>query len=697
MRGGGFGRGFKMEEEKLTGTQDIRLFKRLLKYIKKSYWRIIAFVFVLLMITSVFDISLPYLTKIAIDDHIVPPYRILNFKNYPELKQEFLEKFKGEKIEVEPDRYIVKKRDISSYELKLYEKRGILEKGLYIEVFENKEGIDVIQAKNRNFVKYENLSKFSPLMIFKIRKKDINSIKNIALIYLGILLLLGIFTYLHMVLLQYVGQKLMIDVRMGLFSHILKLPMTFFDKNPVGRLVTRVTNDIAALNEFFTSVLVYLFKDILLIIGITAIMLKMNVRITLIILALSPFIAIATTIFRKKVREAYREVRRKLAYINAFIQESLSSIGIIQAYNQEKNNYKKFDGINYELFRANMRQLMVFAIFRPIIDFIRAFAIALLIFFGGWTIMTGAFTLGALAAFLSYVEMLFRPIMDISEKYNIFQSAMAATERIVILLDEKEEDKGNGKTGERKGEIIFDDVWMKYDEGDWVLKGISFRADPGERIAIVGPTGSGKTSLISSLLKFYPVQKGRIIIDGVDIKEWDTHDLRKRMALVLQDVFIFSGNFVDNISLRDDKPSIERIKRSTRRVYAHEFIESRNNSYFEEITERGKNLSQGERQLLSFARALYFDPEILILDEPTSSVDSYTEHLIQKGIKELLKDRTSLIIAHRLSTIKDCDKIIVIHNGKIVETGTHEELINKKGLYAKLWELQIKEKELVFG
>ncbi len=697
MRGGRFGRGFKMEEERLTGTQDIGLFKKLLKYIKKPYWKIITIVFVLSMITSVFDIFLPYLTKIAIDDHIVPPYRILNFKNYPELEQEFLEKFKGEKIKIEPERYIVKKRDISSYELKLYEKRGILEKGLYVEIFEIKEDIGIIQAENRNFVKYENLSKFSPLKILKIRKKDIESIKNIALIYLAILLLLGILTYLHMVLLQYVGQKLMIDIRMGLFSHVLKLPMNFFDKNPVGRLVTRVTNDISALNEFFTSVLVYLFKDILLIIGITAIMFKMNVRITLIILALSPFIAIATTIFRKKVREAYREVRRKLAFINSFIQESLSSISIIQSYNQEKNNYRKFDDINDQLFKANMRQLIVFATFSPIIDFIRAFAIALLVFFSGWNIMTGAFTLGALAAFLSYVEMLFRPIMDLSEKYNIFQSAMAATERIVILLDEKQEHRGDGKIGKRKGEIIFDDLWMKYDEGEWILKGISFKVNPGERVAIVGPTGSGKTSLISSLLKFYPVQKGRIIVDGVDIKEWNTYELRKRIALVLQDVFIFSGNFADNISLRDDKPSIERIKKSTRRVYAHEFIESKNNSYFEEIAERGKNLSQGEKQLLSFARALYFDPEILILDEPTSSVDSYTEHLIQKGIKELLKDRTSLIIAHRLSTIRNCDKIIVIHNGKIVETGTHEELIDKKGLYAKLWELQIKEKELVFG
>lgn len=694
---GGFGRGDRLEEERITGTQDIRLFKRFLKYIKKSYWRIIFFVLILLMITSLFDIFLPYLTKIAIDEHIVPPYRILNFKNQPEVEKEFLREFKKEKIEIERGRYLVKKGDISSYELKLYEKKGVLEKDLYLEVSEIREDVKIIKANGRYFVKYEDIKNFSPLKILKIRKRDIDSIKNIALIYLLVLLLSGIFTYLNMVFLQYVGQKLMIDIRMDVFSHLLRLPMVFFDRNPVGRLVTRVTNDIGALNEFFTSVLVYIFKDILLIIGLLVIMFKMNAGVTLIIIALTPFIIIATTIFREKVREAYREVRRKLAHINAFVQESLSSINIIQAYNQEKKNYERFDKINEELFRANMRELIVFAIFRPIIDFIRSFAIAILIFFGGWSIMRGSFTLGALAAFLSYVEMLFRPIMDLSEKYNIFQSAMAAGERIVLLLDEKEEDKGKGKTGKRKGEIIFEDVWMRYDEGEWVLKGISFRVNPGERVAIVGPTGAGKTSLISCLLKFYPIQRGSIIIDGVDIREWDTYELRKRMALVLQDVFIFSGNFIDNITLRDEKPSIERVKESARRVYAHEFIESKNNGYFEEIVERGKNLSQGQRQLLSFARAIYFEPEILILDEPTSSVDSYTEHLIQKGIKELLRGRTSLIIAHRLSTIRDCDKIVVIHDGKIIEMGKHEELLARKGLYAKLWELQVKEKELFFG
>ncbi len=686
-----------LEEERLKGTQDIRIFKRLLKYVKKNYLRIIFLVFILLIFTTIFDLTLPYLTKFAIDEHIVPPYRILNFEENKELEEKFLKEFKGKKLKIEENKYIVKKRELSSYEIRFYEKKNILEKGLYIEVYEVKENVNLIKAEGKIFARYEDIIKFPPSKILKIRGKDIDGIKKIAILYLLIIFFLGIFTYSHMILLEYVGQKIAIDIRMDLFSHILKLPMSFFDKNPVGRLVTRVTNDVATLNEFFTGVLVYFFKDAILIIGISIIMIKMNFQIALIILALSPFIAIASEVFRKRVRDAYREVRRKVAHLNAYTNETLSAISLIQAYNQEEESYKKFDRINVDLFKANMKQLFVFAVFRPIIDFIRALAIALLILSGGIFIMKGGFTLGSLAAFLYYIEMFFRPIADLSEKYNILQSAMAGAERIVNLLDEKEEDKGNGKFSKRKGEIVFEDVWLKYDEGEWVLKGVSFKVNPNEKVAIVGPTGAGKTSLISAILKFYPIQKGRILIDGIDIREWDTYKLRKRMALVLQDVFIFSGNFIENITLREENVDIEKVKESAKRVYLNEFIERRERNYFEEISEKGKNLSQGERQLLSFARALYFEPEILILDEPTSSVDSYTEYLIQRGIKELLKDKTSLIIAHRLSTIKDCDKIIVLHKGKIVETGKHEELLEKKGLYAKLWELQIKEKEIIFG
>ena len=674
-----------IEEEKLKGTQDIRIFKKLLKYVKKPYLKIIFIVFILLIFTTIFDLTLPYLTKTAIDEYIVPPYAVLNFKENFDLEKKFLKEFKGEKIKIEEGKYIVKKRNLSSYELKFYEKKGILEKGLYIKTEEG------------NFIKYEDIKNLPPSKILKIRGKDINGIKKIAIIYLLILFFLGIFTYLHMVLLEYTGQKIAIDIRMDLFSHILRLPISFFDKNPTGRLTTRVTNDVGTLNEFFTSVLIYFFKDAILIIGISIIILKMNFQIGISILLLTPFIAIATEIFRRKVRDAYREVRRKLATLNAYTSETLSGLSIIQIYNQEENSFKKFKNINEGLFKANMRQLFVFAIFRPIIDFIRAFAIAILIFLGGWGIIKGSFTLGSLAAFLYYLEMLFRPIIDLSEKYNILQSAMAGAERISLILDEKEEDKGKKEILQRKGEIVFEDVWLKYDEGDWVLKGVSFKVSPYEKVAIVGPTGAGKTTLISAILKFYPIQKGRILVDGLDIREWDTYKLRKRIALVLQDVFIFSGNFIENITLREENPPIEKVKESARKVYLDEFIEKRKNNYFEEITERGKNLSQGERQLLSFARALYFEPAILILDEPTSSVDSYTENLIQKGIKELLKNSTSLIIAHRLSTIKDCDKIIVLHKGKIVEMGKHEELLEKKGLYSKLWELQVKEKELIFG
>jgi len=409
-----------------------------------------------------------------------------------------------------------------------------------------------------------------------------------------------------------------------------------------------------------------------------------------VVTALFPLIVLAAWQFRNRVRAAYREVRKQIARLNAYLQESISGMRIVQLFVQELKANERFSEINEAKYVAQMRQMITFAVFRPLMSFLSSFAIALVIWYGGFNVLRGSLSLGALTAFIQYARMLFEPILNLSEGYNVLQAAMASSERIFRLLDEPEEDAGGGRAlASARGRIEFQDVWFAYNEEEWVLKGVSFVAEPGKHVAIVGPTGSGKTTIIRILLRMYPIQRGRILLDGVPIEELDLAYLRSRMAVVLQDVFLFSGDIMDNIKLRSDIPEEKAIESA--RFVSADFVEALPDGYHTEVKERGVTLSVGERQLLSFARAIAFDPTVLVLDEATASIDSHTEALIQRSLRKIMDGRTSIVIAHRLSTIREADRIIVLHKGELVESGTHHELLAQDGLYAALHSLQFAE------
>jgi len=517
-----------------------------------------------------------------------------------------------------------------------------------------------------------------------VNTKDFNVLFKYTFYYFLLIFISSVSTYFFILLVTYAGQRAMMDMRESLMKKILSLKIVYFDKNPVGRIVTRLTNDVQALNEFFSSVLVYLLKDILLLIGIFFLMFRMNKLLTFSILILTPSLLYISNVFRTSVRKAYRNIRKHLAEVNAFVQESFSGIRVINVFKKENFFKDKFGVINNNLLKANLSQVRNFAIFRPLVDFHEFLAIALVILLSGPQVVKGNLTIGALVAFLSYIRMAFRPIMDLSEKYNIFQSAMAALERIDGVFKEESEKKVGVIPKKIEGDIVFDNVWLYYNKDEWVLKGISFEVKKGEKIALVGPTGSGKTSIINLLLGFYPFQKGKILIDGIDIRELNLDYLRRNIGIVMQENFIFNDTFLNNIKLYDNIPD-EKV------------IEAINKSFLNEIANRlpeglntrinSDSLSVGEKQLIAIARVFAYDKKIVILDEATSHIDSYTEYLLHKAINELFKGRTSIIIAHRLSTIRDCDKIIVIYKGKIIEMGTHEELLSKDGFYSKLWKI----------
>ncbi len=514
---------------------------------------------------------------------------------------------------------------------------------------------------------------------------------RLTLLYLGILVAAFVLGYIQFYTMQVIGQSVMYDIRMQVFRHLQRLHLQFFDKNPVGRLVTRVTNDVNVLNELFSSGVVAVFGDILTLVGIIIAMLYYNWQLALITFAVLPFLVLATAIFRKKVREVYRQVRIRLARLNAFLQEHITGMSVVQLFNREKTTFFRFDEINDKLKQSHFRSVYLYAVFFPAVEFIETIAIALLIYFGGLRINVDILTFGELVAFIQLVERFFRPLRDLSEKYNILQSSMASSERIFKLLDKQPEIGAPDhprEIREFKGRIEFENVWFAYNEDDHVLKNVSFTVNPGEKIAVVGYTGAGKTSLISLLLRFYDYQKGDIRIDGVSLKDMNPEYVRRYMALVLQEVFIFSGNIAENINLHNPDIPSDRIARAARQGGIADFIERQPARYETRVMERGATLSTGQKQLLSFSRALAYDPKILILDEATSSVDTETEMKIQAALERLLAGRTSIIIAHRLSTIEKADRILVMHKGELRESGTHRELLARRGIYHKLYETQ---------
>jgi ATP-binding cassette subfamily B protein len=521
-----------------------------------------------------------------------------------------------------------------------------------------------------------------------------------SLIYLAALVLTFVVVYAEGYLMQLMGQYVMNDMRRQIFAHLQRLPISFYDRNPIGRLVTRVTTDVDALNELLSAGIVAIFGDVLLLAGIVGILFLFDWRLALVSFSIVPLIVLLTSWFRARVRGSFREVRVKIARINAFLQEHITGMPVVQLFNREARSYAEFGAINKDHRDANVRAIFYYAVFFPGVELITALGTGLLLWFGGGRVISQALTIGTLVAFLQLVQRFYQPLSDLSEKYNILLGAMASSERIFRLLDTEpaivppaQPYQPEGVGGIR-GAIEFDHVVFSYKEGEPVLRGLTFRLAPGETLAVVGHTGAGKSTLANLLLRFYDVDSGAVRVDGVDVREWDPARLRRSIAMVLQDVFLFSGTVAQNIRLGEESISDERVRWAAAEVHALPFIEKLPGGLNAPVRERGAGLSVGQKQLIAFARALAFDPKILILDEATSSIDTETEQLIQKALDRLLTGRTSIVIAHRLSTVQKADRILVMHKGEIREMGTHQELLALRGIYYRLYLLQYKDQEL---
>ncbi len=537
-----------------------------------------------------------------------------------------------------------------------------------------------------------------------IAARDVAGLWQLAWLYVAVLVAAFVSEYVQTWTLQMTGQRIMFDLRREIYGKLQRLDVRYYDRNPVGRLMTRVTSDVDALNDLFASGVITIFSDLFTLIGIMVILLTWNWRLALVAFTVLPLIVVITQWFRRNVRESYRVVRGWVARINAFLQENITGMATVQLFRRESLNYARFEHIDRKHRDANIESIFYYAVFYPAIEAVGALASALIIWYGGGDVLRGVLPIGALVAFLQYAQRFFRPISDMSEKFNLLQSAMASSERIFKLLDEPVAIATPAKPASRPvpggGHIVFDHVWFAYNpvvdngqEPDWVLKDVSFEVKPGERVGIVGATGSGKTTIINLLLRFYDVGRGTITVDGADVRQLDLADLRGLFSLVLQDVHLFSGTIADNIRLGRSSIDDEAVMRAAKAVHAHAFIERLAGGYAAPVAERGATLSVGQKQLLSFARALAFDPRVLILDEATSSVDTETELLIREALRVLMTGRTTIAIAHRLSTIQDMDKILVLHKGVVREAGTHQELLAARGIYFKLFELQYESRQ----
>ncbi len=526
--------------------------------------------------------------------------------------------------------------------------------------------------------------------------RKLDGLNLFVLVYLGVWFLRFAFSYIQEILLNTVGQRVMYDLRSELYDKLQHQEVAYYDRNPVGRIMTRLTSDVDALNELFTSGVIDVLGDVVMIFAIIVVMLLMSWQLTLVTLITVPLLFAATTWFRKHARRGYDRVRTRIARLNAFLQEHISGAQTVQIFNAEEKSRRQFHEINDDHRNANIETIFYYSVFFPLVDLIGAVGISLIIWYGGWRVMhnTAAsmvLTLGALVAFIQYSQLLFQPIRDISDKYNVLQAAVVASYRIFKTLDMPvaiTTPENPKKRGRASGLIEFENVWFAYKDEDWVLKDVSFRVEPGQSVALVGHTGSGKTTITNLLMRFYDVQQGRVLLDGVDVRDWDLQTLRENFAVVLQDVFLFSGTVESNIRLGRESITPERVEWAAGEVRADRFIKRLQDGYASEVKERGAGLSVGQKQLISFARALAFDPALLVLDEATSSIDTETEQLIQQAIERVMMGRTSIVVAHRLSTIQRADRIIVLHHGKIREQGTHQELLMLRGLYWKLYRLQ---------
>jgi ATP-binding cassette subfamily B protein len=532
---------------------------------------------------------------------------------------------------------------------------------------------------------------------FSVGQFALSGIYSFVAVFLSVWTFRFASAYFQEVLLNRVGQYVMYDLRSEIYAKLQKQEVAYYDRYPVGRIITRITSDVDALNELFTSGVIDVLGDLVIIAAIVGLMFWMDWRLALVSLITVPLLFTATNWFRKHARRGFDQVRTRLAKLNAFLQEHISGANTVQLFNAENKALKRFDDINTEYREANIETIYYYSVFYPLVDFIGAIGIAVVIWYGGYEILMAvsanqqALTVGTVIAFVQFSNLLFQPIRDLSDKFNVLQAAIVASHRIFQLLDRPvliESPENPKKRGRARGSIEFQNVWFAYKDEDWVLKDVSFAVEPGQSIALVGHTGSGKTTVTNLLMRFYDVQKGRILLDGVDVRDWDLESLRQNFAVVLQDVFLFSGTIDNNIRLGDKEINDATVKWAAEEVHAAEFIERLPEKYNAELKERGAGLSVGQKQLISFARALAFNPAILVLDEATSSIDTETEQLIQQAVNRVMQERTSIVVAHRLSTVQRCDKILVFHHGELRESGTHNQLLQIKGLYWRLYQLQ---------
>jgi ATP-binding cassette, subfamily B, multidrug efflux pump len=687
-----------MEEGRLGKPYDLSLMRRLTHY-AYPYRKMILLALLLTMLITLMDLALPYLSKIAIDRYILATWYRVNLAPLEQSDRNRIAETLGKALQESKDgsQAFVSHENLKKLDPALLHKlrsNGLITERTYYRIPPDldgnllKEEKDAFSLQDRSrMVPFERVNALQPSEILKVRAKDLEGLGGVGLVLLVFLFVSFWLGYGESYLLELIGQKIMQDIRLELFEKMQSQALSFFDRHPVGRLVTRVTNDIENLNEMFKSVMITVFKDVFILTGILGVLLYLNWKLALVCFGLLPFIFGLTLLFSSMAREAFRELRAKVAKLNAFLQERITGMRIVQLFATEEFQKRNFAEINHENYLAGMKQIRVFAVFMPVMDLFSSFAVALLIWHGGGKVIGEQLTLGSLVAFIGYIQMFFRPIRDIAEKYNIMQSAMASTERIVEFLDHKEEipEAEHPVIPEPVlGHLRFDQVTFGYRKEVPVLRDVSFEVKPGEMVAIVGATGAGKSTVASLIERFYDPLGGRVLLDSVDLRQWPKKDLQRHIGLVMQDVFIFAGSLADNILLGEGQAGPDTLEQAITQANARSFIQRLPKGMDQEIGEQGSNLSAGERQLLSFARALAYDPKVLILDEATSSVDPETERLIQEAILTMTRKRTTLVIAHRLSTIRRADRILVMHHGRIREQGTHEELMALKGVYYKL-------------